>query len=689
MATRKIETTIALDGEQQFKQALSAATREMRVMESELKAVSAAYDVNGNSADYFAAKQQNLRGQISQQRQIIEALEQAVKDAAEAYGESSRQVDGYAIRLNNARTRMAQLEKQLEATDREVEELGRDSIRAGRQIEDGIGEGAENAERSMKDLISTMQEDIGSIRTSSAVSAVTGLWDMASGAFSAVGGFVDSTQEYRRQLSFLEQNAEAHGYDFSALKEELYSLTALTGDSSSAIEGLSTLLALDPNERQMTKAIENLSGAVVSFPETMKFESLAESLQETIATGSATGQFAELLGRLGVDVDEFNKALEDSDSAAGDLDIALSYLAANGMEKMHEKWEQDNQDMIDRMRTQAELQDELATFSKTLEKYIVGPTEAVALQAMKYINEVVALAESKGLEVAGKKVGEDMLGAAEELGGLMKQQLENIGDTINPINVAAEIFEGFGNEKAAEAARDLGETFNDALKKTMDITGLSGIEEAGKVWGILSPQGSGVNENGKGGAGRRLGVPYPREYTELTPLVKEMEAGEKIIKTLGVGEEWKKQLDAITTGAQEAAPTVQAAGESVGDALSTGFEEATEEIETTGEEAGESAGKAFEQGAASFSEVARRIGVQIGASFAVGIESQYGRAYSAAGRLGAGASAGLSSGGARHSVVSGIQTAAQGNVTAILNIDGKSFARVTAPYLSSQLARHQ
>ena len=251
MATREIKTTISLDGEQSFKKALASATGEMRVLESELKAVSAAYDVNGNSAQFFAAKQQNLRNQISQQREIVQSLERAVEDAAQAYGESSSQVDGYAIRLNNARARMSRLEKELEATDREVEELGRDAVRAGRQLENGIGEGAEQAENSLKSLISTMQQDISSNRTSSAVSAVTGLWDLATGAYNAVTGFVEGSVEYRRQLSFLVQNAETKGFDFEAIKNQLISVQSLTGDASSAVEGLRNLLAADVDATRM------------------------------------------------------------------------------------------------------------------------------------------------------------------------------------------------------------------------------------------------------------------------------------------------------------------------------------------------------------------------------------------------------------------------------------------------------
>lgn len=659
MATREIKTTIEIDGEQKFKQALSAATREMRVMESELKAVSAAYDTNGNSAEYFAAKQANLRDQISQQRQIIEALERAVADAAREYGEASHQVDGYAIRLNNARTRMSRLEKQLEETDREVEELGRDSIRAGRQLEDGIGEGAESAERSVRDLVNTMQEDISSIRTSTAFTAVSGLWDMASGAFSSVSGFVESTQEYRRQLSFLEQNANTKGFDFSALKEQLIEVQALTGDSSSAIEGLSNLLQTDVDERQMEKAIDNLAGAVISFPETLKFESLADGLQETIATGQATGVFAELLERLGVNVEDFNTALEESDSAAGDLDIALAYLAANGMEDVYKQWQANNGAMSDAMQTQAALEMELAEFGGTLEKYIVTPVKEKVTEALAWVNDVVQVAEEDGLGAAGEKVKDDVMTATSE------GMAAGIADAMENENTKKALMTGLNFFASGDLDNPLGfalgEIYSGVRQGWEDGLAADLERQIERTTSILA---------GRHYEGREDIQVTATDGTELVPI--------------GIRENWEEELEAIVTSAETAAPAVQTAGETVGTALSTGFEESVEEVEEAAEDAGESAGAAFESSAAQFTTLARMRGVEYGRGFGDGIASQYGYVASSASRLAAAANSGL--GGTRASAAAGSVSGAMGNITAVLNLDGRAFARVTAPYLSTAMA---
>ena len=742
MATREIKTTISLDGEQSFKKALASATGEMRVLESELKAVSAAYDVNGNSAQFFAAKQQNLRSQISQQREIVQSLERAVEDAAQAYGESSSQVDGYAIRLNNARARMSRLEKELEATDREVEELGRDAVRAGRQLEDGIGEGAEQAESSLKSLISTMQQDISSIRTSSAVSAVTGLWDLATGAYNAVTGFVEGSVEYRRQLSFLVQNAETKGFDFEEIKNQLISVQSLTGDASSAVEGLSNLLAADVDETRMEKAVNNLAGAVISFPETLKFESLADGLQETLATGSATGAFAEALERLGVNTEEFNKALEESPTAAGDLDIALSYLAAHGMEEVYKKWQETNGDMDDAAKTQAELEFEMARFGGTLEEYITTPVKAMLVEAMQWVNDTIQEMKEKGVEGGVEKVKKDLADLATE--GMLEQ-----GRTQEEIEAAKAVARGeAGNAETAlllkQRSDELGLWITESLKgflknwqneeqakKNASPEAVANLdaeaqafEQAVKNWGDFN---EGVETSAQ--IIQRVTAALERDYQrqpggQIQEGVADITgpSGETIAP-IGVREDWQEILKgieadtkegaaalqqagadagtALATGFDQAAPTenlfpttvivetenarpaMTTAGQDAGQALAEGFEDSVREVEQTGGEAGEGAGQAFVEGANGYESQAYRMGAALGSLYADGISSQYGRIVGAASKASAGALGALSvaPGGSYG------PPAPSGNVTAVLNLDGRTFARITAPYMAAALVK--
>lgn len=629
MAVREIKTTIALDGEQKFKQAIAGATREMRVMESELKAISAAYDVNGDSASYYAQKQSNLRNQINQQAGIIKSLEQAVEDATKAYGAGSKEVDGYAIKLNNAHTKMSRLEKQLEETDREMEELGRDSVKVGRQIDDGIGDGAEAANADLRELYDTMSRDLGSIRASTAITAVKGLWDTASGAFSAVSGFVDGTVEYRRSLSFLEQNAKTAGFDFDTVKQQLIEVQTLTGDAQSGVEAVSNLLAADLDAGQMDHAIDLLAGAVIRFPNTLKFESLADGLQETLATGTATGQFAELLERLGVDVEEFNAALEESPTAAGDADIALGYLASAGLKDVYDSYSKANDSMLDAQRTNAELEAELAEFGGTLEQYITTPVKQKFVEAMQWVNDKIAEIEASGEEVtAGTMIGIATGAAASGIATAAKETAEAIASD------AAYAAKGF-----------IKPIIYGAEPQIMSAA------TAMHAWGRDTTEAEELALLAERAATEPRGVTYYDGDRQM------------LLDSLPTPEESTSLIDDIFAALEKATAEKTPALAS--------------EWEASGDESMDAFAKATRKGVEDVSGGAYDAGLSVASRFANGMLGGVPYVRSAASALGAVASAGMRG--------ASVPTTGSHAIFASLNIDGREFARLTAPFMDTEL----
>lgn len=86
-------------------------------------------------------------------------------------------------------------------------------------------------------------------------------------------------------------------------------LNTVSGETDSSIEAVSNLLAAGVPENRLQEAVEGLANAAITFPDTVKIESLADSLQETLATGEATGQFAEVLDRIGYGAENFTNNL--------------------------------------------------------------------------------------------------------------------------------------------------------------------------------------------------------------------------------------------------------------------------------------------------------------------------------------------------------------------------------------------
>lgn len=581
MATREIKTTIALDGEQKFKQAISAATREMRVMQSELNAVSAAYSANGNAASYYAAKQSNLKGQIDQQKQIISALENAVREAADAYGEGSSQVDGYTIKLNNARTKMSQLEKQLQETDREMEELGRDSSRAGKQLEDGLGDSAQETKEDIEDMYDALAEGSKSISISSGISAVKDAWDMASGVFSGVSDFASETRELRTQLAFLEQNAQAKNIDFGWLTDEMTEVAGIVGNTQEAISGLSGLLMTGMDASGIEAVSDAFLGARIRFGEQFTYTGLSESFGETMASGQATGQFAELLTVLKVDVEAFNTALANSNTLLGDQQIALAYLAEAGLADAAEGYRQANEELVEANERATEMELELATLGGYVDTYIVQPVQGVALEFLKWVNEGLAKIEQKGKEFEDKQAQQTAL--AEETGYAGTMEVDPFGLSEEPVYVEPpkSDYDLYIAQKEAEIAELNAKT-----------------EEARQT--LAEAQAAGLIDRREAAALR----------SELS--------------------------DPMSESAQKAIEKIER--------LEERMKESTKTMEEYGTEAGTAATDAFGDAISGLSSEAYDAGADAGMRYAMGIMARIPAVSSAASALGAAAAAGLGSG---------------------------------------------
>ncbi len=672
MATRKIETTIALDGEQQFKQALASAAREMRVLESESRALSAAYDKNSASAASYAARQQNLRSQIQQQEHIVSALERAVEDSAKAYGEASAQTDGWAIKLNNARTRLSRLQKELEATDREAEELGRDSIKVGRQIDEGIGDGAREAEESVNSLFDAMRQDVASIKTSGAIMAVQSLWDMASNAYSSVEGFVDGTLDYRRQLSLLLYNSQGTGFGTEHVEKSMIEVTGMVNDTSAAVEGLSNLLQIGfPDQNRFSEAMQNLLGATVKWPETMKFENLAESLQETLATGKAVGAYGELLERLGYNLDDFNKALDKSDTKVGDIDIALKYLKSEELAAAYNKYRENNAELINEMEAIARMELQSARLGQILAENIFTPMKKAGAETFSWLADVLETWDKNGFEAAAKKVLDDAAKAHE-------QAVDTIEQAVETTEQAA--------EKALENAfHELPEPAQKALKRLLPFAKEFAEDAEAAINVITDPFGIGkkIGENVKETVDKVTNgaETSTQEERQSGTFLSWLESGyDAVIDFLGLNKESYRE-----------------AGEENADAYLNGFEAEvdmsdweskpaeqmttlpTEAIAAAGEEAGQTMTDSFGEGVEGMEDAAKSIGVAAGISLAAGLESQVSYVSAASSALAAAAARGIAA-------ISGLRGAMTGGLPFVINLDGRQVGAGLAPYSSEFMA---
>lgn len=441
MPVREIKTSLALDGEKAFKQAIADASRQLRVMNADLRAVAAEFDLTGDKEQMLTQKSGILKAEISQQEKIVEALNRAVRESAEAFGDSSDKTDGYRIKLSNAKASLSKLKSELQDADREAEEFGRDSVKVGRQIEDGIGDSAEDAEKSVKGLIERMSEDIGAIKGSATFTVTTNIMGSVVDAVQGLLGFVEENRDYRRQMSYLQEAAKTAGKDWVDVQEFLFQIASLTGDMDGAFEATSNLLKTGLDNAGIQNAIDLFTGAGILWGDTFKIENLAESFQESVASGEATGAYAELIERLGKDLESYKELMKNQDELTR-AQGSLTFISDSGLIPTAEEYKQRNSALIEAQKAQLEAQQAWADLAEQLEPLSTKITKKTTAFVMALTEGVARLMNMLSGPEGAKQELETY--SPEFAEALENGQLDSFGGTLDYIWQS--IFGGSGKE---------------------------------------------------------------------------------------------------------------------------------------------------------------------------------------------------------------------------------------------------
>lgn len=312
-----------------------------------------------------------LNATIDNQRYTLESYRKEYKKVVEEHGDGSRQ----ALKLERQMLDLeASIDKNIKTSDEYASVIG--------GLEDKMSEGADTADRLQQKMNETGETSQSANQGMTAFGhTVSEL--VVSGVEMAIGAIVDlldKTRELRTEMSFLEQNARTAGVSLETTSEAMRNLNAITGETDSNVEAVSNLLAAGFDDNSLLEAVEALSGAVIQFPDTMKIESLADSLQETIATGEATGQFSELLGRLGVNVDNYNKKIANM-SETSRANYSVQLLQRQGLAEVNDQWRENNKTLVEAADAEFEYNQALAELGEILDplrtQVLTGITEAL------------------------------------------------------------------------------------------------------------------------------------------------------------------------------------------------------------------------------------------------------------------------------------------------------------------------
>lgn len=227
MATQPIKTRFELDGEKEYKAAVSEINASLRVLNSEMKLVSEQFKNNDKSVEALTASSDVLSRQILTQKEKIEALQAALKNSAERYGEADARTKRWQTSLNNAQAELVKMERELKANSDAMEKNNEDLSNLDEGFDDTIGSG-----KGLGDVLDDLTGKLGINLPEGATSTLNSMVSLGGeltvliGAFAAAAVAVVEVEKALANLT-LEQAAAAG---------EIQDVAMQTGLSTEAVQ---------------------------------------------------------------------------------------------------------------------------------------------------------------------------------------------------------------------------------------------------------------------------------------------------------------------------------------------------------------------------------------------------------------------------------------------------------------------
>ena len=118
-----------------FQNGIASLNREMKVLDSQFKASTAALGDHGKGLDGLKLKSDSLTKQTDIQKQRVEALEAAHKKSVESKGQDAKATQDLEIKLNNAKAKLSEMESDLKKVNKEIETQSSSWYKLGQALE--------------------------------------------------------------------------------------------------------------------------------------------------------------------------------------------------------------------------------------------------------------------------------------------------------------------------------------------------------------------------------------------------------------------------------------------------------------------------------------------------------------------------------------------------------------------------
>ena len=400
MADRIKGITIEIGGDTTaLSKALSGVNKEISTTQKQLRDVERLLKLDPGNVTLLEQKQRLLADSVEQTKQKLDALKAAEKQVQQQFAEgkvSQAQYDALQREIVATEAELRKAEKAAAETadsvqkidEKPVEELADAAAETADSVQkidekpvEELADAAQDAEKAL-DKAGEKAQGLAS-KISTTAGKVSKTFKPATAAAAKFAGAlfatIPATKELRSDLSKLDANAQDNSVSVDAAREAWRAFAIQSGETDSAVEATSNLLQAGFTESNLQKAVEGLAGAAQRFPDTLKVESLADSLQETLATGKATGAFGELLDRLGVGAENFSEQLSQCTTDAEKQNLALETLSKAGLNDTYNAWAKNNEEMLANQDANLRFQEAMASLAGAILPLVTTITEKLAV----------------------------------------------------------------------------------------------------------------------------------------------------------------------------------------------------------------------------------------------------------------------------------------------------------------------
>lgn len=306
MPTRQVNTDFKVTGEEKLKRAIAEINNGTKVLNSEMRKLTAEYDGNTDSAEFLTQKYDILERQMLTQKDKVEALKKAVADSAAAYGEADSRTQNWIIQLNNAEAALANTYGEMGRTQTAIENMDKSLD----EVSDSTGSAAEGV-TSLGDVLDTIADKLG-VKLPDGISKFTGGLGKipASTAAAAAGIAAVVAAGIKLERKLMDVTKES-----AAAAKELEALSLQSGVSAQALQAFQYAEDfLDVSTDTLTDSLKDL---------TTKMSDAKDGNEEVIA----------MFDQLGVSVTDAGGNLRDS------YDVFLDVI--DGLGEMSNQAERD------------------------------------------------------------------------------------------------------------------------------------------------------------------------------------------------------------------------------------------------------------------------------------------------------------------------------------------------------------